>query len=481
MAKPSMAINLNHVSYFSPEWAFVDVMKSSRMGKPGNHPWDVAGGGSPTLDANGWPIGLASGQSVWTPTLVGMNGHYPGGLYTVLFEGQGEVELDWDADRTRYSHDGNGTARFQVRVNPSDTGVVIRILRSSKSNHVRNVRVIMPGFESTYATQIFHPLFLQRLAPFSALRFMDWGDTNESPIRRWSQRKTPGYRSQHRGVAYEYMADLCNRLNKHAWICIPHKVDDDYVRRTAELFKARLKPGLKLMVEYSNEVWNTGFDQAHDVRNWASADGMSWQKWYARRSVEIFKIFEDVFGGRDRLVRVVASQAAGTSTSQAIVNAVPAGAADVLAIAPYFGGKLGTEGQAGTTRRMSVSQVLDACQADLPRWRDKTRQTRAIARGAGLDLIAYEGGQHLVGVGSASNDTQLRNLFISANRHSRMGTIYREYLRNWAADGGGMFAVFNYAKGYGKSGSWGILEFQDQQDAPKYEAVVDIAEEWNAR
>src|SRR5690606_5792478 len=121
---------------------------------------------------------------------------------------------------------------------------------------------------------------------------------------------------------------------------------------------------------------------------------------------------------------------------------------------PYFGGKLGTEAQAGTTRNMSVSQVLDACQADLPRWRDKTRQTLAIAKGAGLDLIAYEGGQHLVGVGSASSDTKLMNLFISANRHSRMGTIYREYLRNWAADGGGMFAVFNYAKGYGKSGSW---------------------------
>ncbi len=477
-----MGVNLNAVSYFSPEWAFVDVMKSSRMGKHGRYPWDLVnpkGLAAPKLDANGWPLGLGDGQSVWTPTMVGLSGHYPGGNYTVMFEGEGEVELDWDAERTRHSNDGAQTARFTVPVTPTDTGIVIRILRSNPSNHVRNVRVIMPGFESKYESEPFHPLFLQRLAPFTVLRFMDWGDTNHSPVRTWAERRVEGYRTHHRGAAYEVMAKLCNTLDKHAWICIPHKANDEYVRKTAALLKERLEPNLKVFVEYSNEVWNGAFDQADHVRSWASGEGKTWQQWYARRSVEIFKIFEEVLGA-ERAITVLGSQAASPGVSQAIVSAA-GGKADALAIAPYFGGKLGTSSQAGSVRGWSVSQVLDACQEDLARWRDKVRQQQAIAKGANMTLIAYEGGQHLVGVGSYSNDTQLRNLFIKANRNARMGAIYRDYFANWLAEGGGVFCVFNYVKTFGKSGSWGILEYQDQTDAPKYDAVVDVANQWKAR
>ena len=41
--------------------------------------------------------------------------------------------------------------------------------------------------------------------------------------------------------------------------------------------------------------------------------------------------------------------------------------------------------------------------------------------------MAYAGGQHLVGVGTAANDATLTNLFIAANRHTRMAQIYEDY------------------------------------------------------
>src|SRR5690606_5914833 len=189
-------------------------------GKEGRYAWDLINPNklpAPALDADGYPIGLGSGQVVWTPTMVGIDGRYPGGTYTVLFDGTGEVEVDWDAARTRRSGSG-GTTRFEVKVSPSKAGIAIRILKSSKSDPVRNVRMIMPGFEATYAAQPFHPEFLKRLAPFSTLRFTDWGAINDTLIVDWADRKLPTSRSQHRGVAFEYMADLANVLDKDAWV-----------------------------------------------------------------------------------------------------------------------------------------------------------------------------------------------------------------------------------------------------------------------
>ena len=40
-----------------------------------------------------------------------------------------------------------------------------------------------------------------------------------------------------------------------------HQADDDYVFQFATLLKANLDPSLHVYVEYSNEVWNSGFSQ----------------------------------------------------------------------------------------------------------------------------------------------------------------------------------------------------------------------------
>src|SRR5690606_27127151 len=205
------------------------------------------------------------------------------------------------------------------------------------------------------------------------------------------------YRSMHNrgGVAYEVMADLCNATGKQMWVCVPHKATDDYVRQLATLLRDRLDPSLKLFVEYSNEVWNGGFQQYRDVNSVASSKGLTWYAWYSQRSVQIFKLFEQVLGGRSRLVRVLGSQHGNPWIGKQILNATPAGAADVLAIAPYFGHRFGKESEASTTRTWSVDRLLDECARDLATQRDLMRQNRSQAQAAGLTMVAYEGGQHL--------------------------------------------------------------------------------------
>src|SRR5690606_3686334 len=92
-----------------------------------------------------------------------------------------------------------------------------------------------------------------------------------------------------------------------------------------------------------------------------------------------------------------------------------------------------------------------------------------------LSLIAYEGGQHLVGVAGMENNDTLTALFHATNRQPAMYTLYMDYLTQWHRLGGGLFVNFSSVDTFTKWGSWGVLEYQDQplDDAPKYRALLD--------
>jgi hypothetical protein len=98
------------------------------------------------------------------------------------------------------------------------------------------------------------------------------------------------------------------------------------------------------------------------------------------------------------------------------------------------------------------------------------------AKKRGLVLIAYEGGQHLVGYGEAVDNQALEQLFHAANRHPRMKELYLDYLAGWRQAGGIMFVIFSSAGKYSKWGSWGLMEYHGQpvSQAPKYQAVLEF-------
>jgi hypothetical protein len=469
----STAINLAAYTYYSREWAFVDVMKSARTRNEAGYLWDGTAG--LTYDTNGYPKAVAVGQNAWTLVCVGMDGKYPAGQYSLSFDGDGDVAVRFDATPVTYKHNGIGRFSGMVTVNPANgQGVEISIKRSNAANPIRNIRFIYPGFEST--PDAFHPEFLAKLAPFSTIRFMDWGRTNGSPIKTWADRQQPNmfsYTFQNRGIPYERMIELCNKIGKHMWICIPHMADDDFVSQLAGLIKRTLSPDLKVFIEYSNEVWNGGFAQHTYMKNLAATKGLQWYQQYAIRSSEIFHIFEGVFGGLSRIVRVLGSQSANAWIGEQILKTIPAGSADCLAIAPYFGGNLGRAADAPTTRVMTVDQILDACNLDIDKQIGLMDANKAKATQYGVSLIGYEGGQHLAGVGGAENDTQLTALFIAANRHARMGELYTKYL-NAAKSRLGTFCLFNFCIEPTKWGSWGLIEYQNQNDSPKYNSVASF-------
>jgi hypothetical protein len=116
---------------------------------------------------------------------------------------------------------------------------------------------------------------------------------------------------------------------------------------------------------------------------------------------------------------------------------------------------------------------IDKLKEDIAESRKHMTAYAGEAKKRGLRLLAYEGGQHLVGYQGAENHEKLMNLFHAVNRHPKMKELYRDDLSNWTEAGGGLFCVFSSMGRYSKWGSWGVLEnaAQDLGKAPKYQAL----------
>ncbi len=476
-----VGLNLAGVVDWSTQLVFVDVFKQSRAWIPqhvSGGAWDT---GEPlSLTSEGWIASLASGQAAGTLMTRDLAGRYPGGQYVCLYEGEGQIEFGFDAAVA-----SRQVGRIVLNVTPGNGGIYLKITATNAANPLRNIRVLMPGFEGTYQSQPFHPTFLEKIKRFKVLRFMDWGNTNNSPIVKWEQRSTTSYVSQGhaRGVALEYIIQLANTLGIDPWFCIPHQAEDDYVRQFATLVKNTLAPNLKAYIEYSNEVWNGQFAQAGYAQARGLALGLSTNayeaqmRYYSQRAVEVLTICEEVFQSNARLVRVLASQSANSWTGATIMDWKNAFQhADALAIAPYFGGYLGSPQMQTRVQSMSVNQILDSCAVDIVRAMAQVADNKRNAESRGLQLFAYEAGQHLVGHGGVENNQTITDLFHAANRHARMKQLYLDYLRQWDSMGGGVIAMFSSIGLYSKWGSWGLLEWQEQATAaaPKYDAVLEF-------
>jgi len=479
----ALGINLGGITYWSSEIVFVDLFQHSQTFKSQAPGKSYAQGGPLDLTAEGWVRSLAAGgQFADSITLSRPTLGYPVGVYTCFYEGKGKIQFGY---RMKVVEEARG--RIRVQVNADVDLLTLRITQTDPADPVRNIRFVLPGFENTYRDQPFHRDFLKRWEKFKVLRFMDWQRTNNSQQINWSDRPTPAWQTQgsESGVALEYLIQLANTLEADPWFCLPHQATDDYVRSFAEMAKARLKPGLKVHLEYSNECWNGIFTQAGYCRDKGKALGLSTNdfqaqlRYYSKRSVEIFQIWESVFGGTDRLVRVLAAQSANPWTSQQVMDFEEAYQhADVLGIAPYFGNALGEPKTQNEVARMTVEQVLDKC-AEYIATNSKTIAEQAhSAKQRGLRLVAYEAGQHLVGYSGAENNKPLEDLFHGANRSARMKDLYLAYLAGWKANGGTLGVIFSSMGVYSKWGSWGLMEYHGQPtaEAPKYQAVIEFLE-----
>jgi hypothetical protein len=177
----NLGVNVQGVSYWTTQTPFIDMHREGSA-------WVyfiVNGGWSSgnayqsqiTFDSEGYPTYLPPGAAVGTLMARDVKTHYDNGTYVVLYDGEGILTFGmFDVPSVRY-----GIGRVEIDVVPStnmNNGILVTIARTNPNNHVRNIRVIRPGYEGIWQAITFSPYVLTKLQPFGTLRFMDWTNTN---------------------------------------------------------------------------------------------------------------------------------------------------------------------------------------------------------------------------------------------------------------------------------------------------------------
>ena len=501
--------NTNELREDNASIPFIDLFKSS-IPFADTHPWlssdDVI------YDSNGWPTDLKGGVA-GTKFLNRLPANtVPDGLYTVLYDGIGELQYGNDA-RLQSRQPGKDiieiTAGKDQILNAS---LIIKSLNTS--NPLRNIKVLLPGgicegnpyqrvdsdaacgtqrylsFEYHHAKLQFNPDYLNFMKDFRVVRFMNMSGITRNSVEQWSDRNTLNQstwagKEGSRGAPLEVMVSLANRLQADAWFSMPHRASDDYIRQFAHYVATHLDPSLKVYIEYSNEVWNNIFIH----RKYAIEQGLKRQldsdpqtagiKFYAARSVEIFKLWESAFGGTQRLLRTLSGWSANERlTSQLLSYEQTHRYTDVFAIAPYFYALPEVLRKAKDVDDVFEAMLDEGSNYGLSASIEQIQTQAALVNEFGVELVAYEGGQHLVDWETRTVGQHPNPLLYAANRDPRMGEIYRRYLRAWKASGAKVFVHFSAPRIYSWYGSWGAKEHiaQPREQAPKYDALLDYLE-----
>jgi hypothetical protein len=324
------------------------------------------------------------------------------------------------------------------------------------------------GVNWATTTNPWNPAFIAELqqAGITCLRFMDWAPTNGNQVTTWSQRisKTANHYNSGNsqpldggtgyGVAYEWMIDLCNRINADMWVCVPHRADTNYARELATLVRDNLSASHKVYVEFSNECWNDGFSQTGWLDNQTNIVGLPnplryggrniygfgnggdcrWSEyvWFACRTMDQFN---KVFGTNSpRLVKVLAGQVSwdGASNYNSMcgyhlaclqtTSCNPWGVKiDAYAQAPYY------SGANESAMRASITEGA--------KW---LRNTKTALTGSGIPLICYEGGPDNYSSQSVANSSFQYQLIQDA---LDTFALYVEGVYEWYTFAGGCWGL----------------------------------------
>lgn len=505
----SLGIGLNGIRDYSAELPFVNIFHSSRAWIPqSKDKWDS--GETLALDSSGWVKSLPNNTIAGTLMTNSMPNIYRTGRYIVSYKGKGTIEYGFDAKKLDSE---SLSGRDVLQVDQARAGGIYLKITSTDPNktgdYIRDIHVYheddLPLVELGVQ---FNPEFTQKIKDFGTLRFMDWMDTNSSPQKNWTDRPMLNDSTwTTNGVPVETMVALANETGTSPWFTMPHQATDQYIASFAAYVRDHLDPKLKAYVEYSNEAWNWQFAQSNYAvdqaqKRWGDdpTGGAGWMQWYGMRSAQTADIWKSTFGvAKDRVISVISTQTAWKGLEEPTLN-TPAWTAeghapawksvDAYAVSGYFGGNLGTAGNAAIVKswladadggfgkalqQLNVGGLLTGSNQQSVDDNIRSFQYHAnIAQKYGLKMVAYEGGQHLVGVRGIEDDQKLTNFFIELNRRPEMKDLYTKLLNGWKQSGGTLFNHFVDAATPSKWGSWGALESITQKTSPKYSALTNF-------
>lgn len=497
---------------------------------------------------------------------------FPSGDYLVTYDGLGTLSFLGSAvtqvqtlqpGRRLVTLDfSNPNANFMLRLDATDAG-----------NYLRNLRVHLPGgvcnhdpfhfaanaqectqIGATYESHeqvrdefLFYAPFLNNLKHFRTLRYLQPLGINGSTVTEAAGLRSFDAATWWGQIPIEVVTRLANTLGSDVWLNLQTRASDALIQQLAQRLHADLHPSLKVYVELSNEVWNGVYPYSTHAQYLAAAgcarygdltqcdvdatpgngiycEGYPWpnqiadcttarNRYFSDRTVEAGQIFIDVFGGRERLIRVMGGWNQPSYNRSLLEHGNHYLNVDALAMPTYFGGYIpsnlnngqilqswiDSSGQAVAMDRL-FQEILDGGQlrpyylpggiyydANRPSWqlppangalgalRDSLAANVALAQEFGLAAVSYEGGAHL-DVTVNANTTGVRDLILAANRDPRMGTAYQRYLQDWRDLGGQMLMLY---VSHSSSSGFGMVEYELQPHAqqPRLLAVQQFIDD----
>jgi hypothetical protein len=215
-------------------------------------------------------------------------------------------------------------------------------------------------------------------------------------------------------------------------------------------------------------------------------------RYHAHRTLEIGRIFREVFGAGDARVRpVLTGQLANPGATEEAVKWIESHHGDVkrhvyaVACAPvlrrlprrprghrHAAGAVGRAPAGGGEALLARPESQTAV---------ATRRFHDLGKRKGIRSIAYEGGADLGQAPHKVRDKVLASYVAAraaAQMHPITGEAVGEYLDWWFRSGGQEFFYYKDFSIYNRSGYWGLSNDPKRLDTPKYEAAAAAAQKY---
>ena len=262
-----VSCSLDGLADYSRTMPLCDLMKQARPFGSARAPYD----GNCTVGSDGWPTQASFGAVFVTlPNGAPPAGVLIDGIYSLSFVGNATLSFPVSTVLLlNKTFDGVTSVAFLSVPSTNSGNVWVAWSGAAMPDGapgVKNITLLQPGCSATGA---FSPALVSLVSRFDSLRFMDWVHTNGNLEERWSERRVPSAPSfvaeadNTTGIPWEVCVALANTVQRDVWINIPAHSSDDYIAQLAALLHASLDPSLAIYYEYSNEVWNYQFEQAH--------------------------------------------------------------------------------------------------------------------------------------------------------------------------------------------------------------------------
>lgn len=404
----------------------------------------------------------------------------PGETYVLLYDGTGSLTVGGGVTVT-----GSAAGRIQFSVDVVGN-IFFMVNASQMGDHVRNIRLLRLADEfADLDAEPFYEGFLDKIRPFKALRFMDWGHTNGNPVEHWEDRSSLTHftYATATGVPYEMMVKLANQLKKDVWLCVPHAADSNYVAQMAALFRDQLDPDLTIYLEYSNEVWNWIFAQAHFNADNAPSN-LNYGRAMAQRAGQTFRTWHEVFGTeKSRVKRVLGLQGGFNYLNEQILSQLDPADWDYGSPTSYLGLDHSASGSPVLSPASTPADIIENARNTWASFRPALWQDYNNVKLFGKKIVNYEGGQHFVG-NVFGVPYAYQQAMWDAQYTPEIHALYDDMLDTIRTWGSRLFGNFSLASPQESVyGSWGVLNDIDIQPpyletAPKYQALLDnICEE----